>query len=139
MLLGGYEIFGTTVSSDLISSGCPISCGVCKQDNCTPVDTAFNGSYHKTDELVNGLPVYTENTKGFRFFHDEEVWVFDDPNHEIGIMAELIGETKDIPTDASWIHLTRTSESKNHKNVPIRGCSPDSECVSFTVGTCERN
>jgi len=137
MLLNLSGVFGTQVSSDLISSECPISCGLCEQDTCTPVDTAFNGNYHKTDEIINGLPVYVEDTKGFRFFHDEEVWVFDDPNHEIGIMAELIGENKEIPTDASWIHLTRSSESKNHKNVPIRGCSPGIECPSFTVGTCE--
>jgi len=131
----GYDYFfgNPGTGSDLISDRCPISCGVCEPDNCVPVNTPFNGIYHKTDEIIYDLPVY-EDTKGHRLFWDEETWIFVDPNGEIGIMAQIT--FTDIPEDSSWVALSPTSTSEEFENVPIRGCSPNSECKTLTVGTC---
>merc|ERR1719219_1933140 len=110
------------------------------ENNCVSVDTPFNGIYYETDKMRNGLPVYVEDTHGYELFHDEEVWVFVDPNGKVGIMAEYTG-SEEIPADNSrWVMLTPTKRSfttEIFEKLPIHGCSPDSECLSLTVGTCQ--
>jgi len=132
----GFDFLGDRISFDLISTKCPIACGVCELDECSPVETPYNGVYHQTDEIIQDMPVYVEDSTGYRLFLDGQFWFFEDPSQEIGIMAETSSGNTEIPTDnTDWVYLDRKT-SESHSYVPIR-CVPGSDCQTLTVGTCD--
>jgi len=102
------------------------------------VETPFNGVYRRSDETTeSGAPVFVGEDFGYQAFVKDGLWVFENPDDEYlaSMISLTISESETQPkTNGNWVLIMSEFGYENEiERLPIDGCSPYEDCMTFTV------